>query len=76
MNSSKTIENAPSVGSFDFVYKGVIIRVPAILNIVARSRPRYFWEWLLSKYRNCKYISMRYEDILEEARCRNRIILI
>jgi hypothetical protein len=61
-----TLGNAPCWGGFDFKYKGVVIRVPAFLNNVARYKPDTFWNWLISKYSNTQYIGLNWEDVKEE----------
>jgi hypothetical protein len=64
-SNKKSLGDAPCWGSFDFYYRGVLIRVPAFLNNVARSSGNYFWNSLISKYSNSKYIPLTYEDVKE-----------
>ena len=60
--SHLTLGNAPCWGSFDFYFRGVLIRVPASLNNVARYSRDSFWNALISKYSNSRYIPVTYED--------------
>ena len=55
-----------ALGAFDFKYKGIVIRVPAFLNNIARYKPDTFWNWLVSKYSNTRYIGLTLEDVKEE----------
>jgi hypothetical protein len=48
-----------------FNYKGVLIRVPSDLALVAAEKPDPFWDWLISKYRNTKYIPLSIHDMIE-----------
>ena len=48
-----------------FNYKGVLIRVPRDLALIAADKPDPFWDWLISKYRNTKYIPLSIHDIQE-----------
>ena len=48
-----------------FNYKGVLIRVPSELANLSADKPEPFWDWLISKYSNSKYIAVRIEDIQE-----------
>lgn len=57
--------NAPRLGSFEFYYRGILIRVPAFLNEVVRYKGDYFWNSLISKYSNSKYISLSIHDVKE-----------
>ena len=50
-----------------FNYKGVLIRVPRELALLAADKPDPFWDWLISKYSSSKYIPLRAEDIQEHA---------
>jgi hypothetical protein len=61
-----TLGNAPCWGAFDFKYKGILIRVPAFLNNVARYKPDTFWNWLISKYSHSTYVGLTMADINEE----------
>jgi hypothetical protein len=63
--SHLTLGNAPRWGSFDFYYRGILIRVPAFLNNVARYKGDYFWESLIAKYYNSKYIPLTMDDVNE-----------
>ena len=56
----------PGNSSFEFYYKDILIRIPHQLNNIARHKSNSFWDWLISKYCNCRCIYMRYEDIVEE----------
>jgi len=53
-----------------FNYKGVLIRVPSELAKVAADKPDPFWDWLISKYSNSKYIPLRSQDFEEESQQR------
>jgi hypothetical protein len=62
------IENVePCVKSTQMIfnYKGVLIRVPSDLALVAAEKPDPFWDWLISKYRNTKYIPLSIHDMIE-----------
>ena len=59
------LSNVPCWGSFTFIYKGVSIYVPSFLNNVARYKPDSFWDWLISKYSNSKYVGLSLYDIQE-----------
>ena len=48
-----------------FNYKGVLIRVPPQLGVIAAEKPDSFWDWLISKYSNSKYIGLTLHDIHE-----------
>ena len=48
-----------------FNYKGVLIRVPRELAKVAADKPDPFWDWLISKYSNSKYIALNIYDMQE-----------
>ena len=48
-----------------FNYKGVLIRVPSDLALIAADKPDPFWDWLISKYSNSKYIALSLHDIQE-----------
>jgi len=48
-----------------FNYKGVLIRVPPQLALLAADKPDPFWDWLISKYSNTKYIGLTLHDIQE-----------
>ena len=48
-----------------FNYKGVLIRVPSQLALLAADKPDPFWDWLISKYSNTKYIGLTIHDIQE-----------
>ncbi len=50
-----------------FNYKGVLIRVPRDLALIAADKPDPFWDWLISKYNNSKYIGLTLNDIQEHA---------
>jgi len=50
-----------------FNYKGVLIRVPPQLGLIAADKPDPFWDWLISKYSNSKYIGLTLHDIHEHA---------
>ena len=64
-NEGKTLGDAPFWGSFDFYYRGILIRVPSFLNNVARYKGDYFWNALISKYSHSKYIPLTMEDLKE-----------
>ena len=65
---ARSINEAPLRGPFDFLYKGVLIKVSRPLNSAARGRTKDFWEWLIGKYYNSKYICLTYLDIAEQER--------
>ena len=48
-------------------YKGVLIRIPSDLALIVAEKPDPFWDWLISKYRNSKYIGITLHDIQEHA---------
>jgi hypothetical protein len=48
-----------------FNYKGVLIRVPPQLALIAAEKPDPFWDWLISKYSNTKYIPLNIHDMIE-----------
>lgn len=48
-----------------FNYKGVLIRVPSDLALIAADKPDPFWDWLISKYSSSKYIGLTLHDIQE-----------
>jgi hypothetical protein len=56
---------APRLRSFEFYYRGILIRVPAFLNEVVRYKGDYFWNSLISKYSNSKYIPLSIHDVKE-----------
>jgi len=48
-----------------FNYKGVLIRVQPQLALAAAEKPDSFWDWLISKYSNSKYVGLSLYDIQE-----------
>jgi len=66
---------APTWGSFTFIYKGVFIYVPTFLNNVARYKPYSFWDWLIFvKYPRQTAVVLAHENIGEEESYSNEII--
>ena len=56
---------APRLRPFEFYYRGILIRVPAFLNEVVRYKGDYFWNSLINKYSNSKYIPLSIHDVKE-----------
>lgn len=67
MNYCQPSPKTVGSGILEFYYKGFLIRVPSYLNHIARHKSDSFWDWLISKYHNSKYIGLCYMDIDEES---------
>lgn len=53
-------------GSIEFYHKGILIRVPCALRNAVLYKSDSFWDWLVSKYYNSKYIGLCERDIVDD----------